>query len=881
MAEGCINHARLAGEGIPGETMEVLEYKDYRKSLVALRSRGGPYQKAAEKAIVMQDDLRDDKLRSKLPITNNGESRINKAIKYDLGTNACRLVTVQDSGFIFLCFAGTHQEADNWLDKNRGLTIRVDKNSRPVASFESIDIAEPGQRLTGEMGFTSKPLLSMLDQSLQDGLMQGLNWRLAGQIAAAQVHINDDEIEALVDKVAVEDQKFAIFDVLIQLREDNVDGAINRIRAYTGELQTVKEAVEKKPELVDSSDFQHINVDSEHYRQLIEHFARNADFKDWMLFMHPDQQQFVDADYAGPTKLSGVSGSGKTCVVVRRALALAQKYPDERVLVLTLNRSLAGLIDGLVEKAALPSARKRIEVLPFFRLCQYWLNKFEPENARLYDDVTWKSKEHIDEIWREFYRCELNNFDARVLQRLHDGLIGRGIDAEAYVREEFDWIRSAADPDSRDVYLRMQRAGRTYPLDESYRRELLEGLRHWERKMLFVGVTDYLGIANALFRHIDKLTPHYRCVLIDESQDFGTVDIRLVRRLVAEAENDVFLSGDAAQQVSSKHQNLGEAGMAVPGARSHKLVLNYRNSREILEVAHGVLVDNLSELMLDSKDFDVLDPKYANFCGPSPLLMRSESLREGLCAAIAFARGEAEANSRAKICIAVCGYSEHELAAFATKVGLPVLDGEARLEQGQVFISDLENTKGFEFQCMIVVNCSAAVIPNPHSPADETFRDLSRLYVAMTRARHQLVISYSDEPSSFLGRQRSKFAEDSWASYLGSFDVPEDFQEPERLEELRLGPQGADILGMTGEQYLYSEHAVGCPPMLSEKLRSLVTGGGRVRSGIPIEWKTIGGALKDTQGNVRSRQVFGPEGMRLLRERFEPPLVRSKLPDRG
>lgn len=848
--------------------MQVLEHREFRKSLVALRARGGGWQRAAEKAIVLQDDLRGGpEALAKLPVTHHGESRIKKAIKYDLG-GACRLVTIQDHGLIFLCFAGDHDQADRWIERNKGLTVRVDGQSKAVATFESMDITEPDKRIERSMGYTRKPLLSLLEHRLQDGLLDGMPRRLANRIDEAEVHINDDEIEELVEPISNQEQREAVFDSLILLRSDDIEGATNRVRAYLGELQHVGSTAEGAEPLVDSADFQHIRVDSEHYRRLIEHFARNADFKDWMLLMHPDQQQYVDSDYSGPAKLSGVSGSGKTCVVVRRALALADKYPRERVLILTLNRSLASLIQALVDKAALPDVRARIDVEPFFRLCQRLLDKHEPANAKLYDDVTWKSKEHIDEIWREFYRCELNSYNARVLQRLHDSLVSRGIDAESYIREEFDWIRSATAPDARAEYLRLERAGRSYPLDEAFRRELLDGLEHWERKMRFVGVTDYLGIANALYRHLGEISPAYRCVLIDESQDFGTLDVRLVRRLVREAENDVFLCGDAAQQVSSKHQNLSEAGVSVPGARSHKLTLNYRNSREILEIAHGVLVDNLSEQMIDAKDFDVLDPKYANFSGPAPLLLAAQDLGEELGSAISFARSEAGANPVSRICVAVCGYSEHELDAFAARAGLPILDGETNIEDGQVFLSDLENTKGFEFQCMIIVNCSHGVLPYPRAPEDESFRDLSRLYVAMTRARNQLVVSYSGSPSRFFAKQLKNFADDTWANYLGSVATAS-LEPPEKLDQLRMDASVTDVSLLSGEQYLYTDHAIGCPSALIEKLRSLVTGKSRLVAGHPVEWKSIGAALKDVRVNPRSRQAFGPEGVRLFRDRFD------------
>jgi len=848
--------------------MQVYEYKEFRASLAKLRRRGGAHQRAAERAMVIMDDLKGGpEVLAKLPVTNHGESRVKKAVKYDLA-GACRLVTIQDSGFVFLCFVGDHEESDRWLEKNRGLTVRVDSGCKPLVTFESIDISQPEQRLERDMGFSSKPLLDLLNLELQDVVLSGLPRTVARRAERADVAITDDEIEALTNDVADQRQRSALFDALILLRADDAEGASRRVKAFTGELLPVAEVVTPATELVDSSDFQYIRVDSEHYRRLIEHYARNADFREWMLFMHPDQHRFVVDDYAGPTKLSGVSGSGKTCVVVRRAIALAGKYPGERILILTLNRSLATLIETLVDKAALPSLREQIDVLPFFKLCQSLLLQFEPKNTKLYDDVTWKAKEHIDEVWREFYRCELNNSSARVLQRLHDSLIARSIDAESYIREEFDWIRSATLPDARESYLRMERAGRTYPLDETFRMQLLEGLKCWEEKMRFVGITDYLGVANALYRHIDEIQPAHRCVLVDESQDFGTVELRIVRRLVSEAENDVFFCGDAAQQVSSKHQNLTDAGASVPGARSHKLFLNYRNSREILSVAHAILVENLAEQMLDSKDFEVLDPQYANFSGPSPLLLKATDLRYELHHALVYARSEADANPYSKVCVAICGYSQHELAAFAEQVDLPLLDGTAKLELGQVFLSDLENTKGFEFQCMIVVNCANGVIPYPLAPAEEAFRDLSRLYVAMTRARQQLVISYSGRPSAFVARHRTHFVEDEWSRYFPTSESLDKFVLPARLEQLRSSGLPSDFALQTGEQYLYSEHAIGCPPLLVEKLRNFVTGRTVTINRANVEWKTIGAALADTANQVRSRQVLGPEGYRLLRERF-------------
>ena len=269
--------------------------------------------------------------------------------------------------------------------------------------------------------------------------------------------------------------------------------------------------------------------------------------------MHADQDAIVREDFNGPAKLIGVSGSGKTCVVVQRALRLAATYPGERILILTLNRALAHLIDKLVDACCAPEIRHQIEVKPFFVLCRDLLVEREPKRKRFYDEVTWKSNEHIDEVWQEYYRCEVNNYDARVLNRLHDSLTSRGWNAEGYLRDEFDWIRSALSPAVRGEYLGMARSGRIKALIPEWKSAVLEGLSKWEEKMEQVGVIDTLGIAQALYKYVGGLEPRYRCILVDEGQDFGNIELRIIRGLVKPAINDLFICGDAAQEIGRAH----------------------------------------------------------------------------------------------------------------------------------------------------------------------------------------------------------------------------------------------------------------------------------------------------------------------------------------
>ena len=225
------------------------------------------------------------------------------------------------------------------------------------------------------------------------------------------------------------------------------------------------------------------SFDSETTRKTLDH----KDFRSWMLFMHPNQDKLVEEDFNGPALLKGVSGSGKTAVVVNRALRLAKKYPDEQIAILTLNKALAKLIDDLVNSAG--DGLKNLSAISFWQLCKNQLGQFEPLNDRHYDEETWRSEENIDDIWEEYYHQELNWNGADVMFPVHQSLLQNDIFPEEYIREEFDFIRSALPVEERQDYLKMKREGRAFALQENFREMILKGLESWESKMGAIGAS--------------------------------------------------------------------------------------------------------------------------------------------------------------------------------------------------------------------------------------------------------------------------------------------------------------------------------------------------------------------------------------------------------
>lgn len=841
--------------------MQYMFTKSLVNGVAALNRRGGPYARAAKdvEALLGRISRGDADPFKGLQTTNHGENRIKHCVKYDL-TGRSRLVTVVNAGICFLLAAGTHDDIDEWLDSNRGKQFVAGDDGKMLEIVAPAETYEDGeQRHVIDRCFDADmQLLERIPATDIEPLMESLPYGLTRKFHEITVMASDDELLDVCFEISDEEKRNAMFDTLAALARNRVEDAQNVIKLYLGSLQAIDEVADPE-ELKSSADIQSIPTDDPQWIQLFEHFVKTANYKEWMLFLHPDQRKVVDEDFNGSAKLLGVSGSGKTCVVVKRAVRLAQLYPNQKVLVLTLNHPLANLISELVEVAAPGEAGGRIEVKPFFEICQDLIYRFEPGSQKYYSTITWKSEDHIDAIWQEFYRCDLNSSGAAVLQPVHDSLISQGFNAESYIRDEFDWIRSAIAHRERQEYLNLQRKGRSISLLPEQRSLLLKGLFAWEEKMRFVGVIDGLGLVAALQPYLGQISPEYRCILVDESQDFGTSELDIIRRLVKPAENDLFICGDAAQQVSSKYQRLKEAGIEIPGPRSRRIYKNYRNSREILSAAYAVLYNNVSEFHMDSDEFEVLEPEYANFSGSTPLLLYTDSLQAEIGHAITFIRDELNVNPNWKGCLAIAGYSLYQLQEFGLRIGIPVLDGSTSISDQNFYLSDLAQTKGFEFDIMCVANVSQGVIPDPEVPELEQAKDLAQLYVAMTRAKSQLILSFNGKPSPLLDGTDTEFLTDAWDNYQDS--VIEDFGLPQLLSELHkdtLIP--SRLIDMTGEEFLYTHSAVGLSINLIERIRRLI---GKNRPGDSTrKWVDIGWAYQGTIQNPRDRQRFGPAAVK-------------------
>ena len=479
--------------------IEYFRTKDFDRSVNAAIQGGGRGQKIATRVRSILGSVGSPNPFKGIPVTNHGENRVPHCFKYDLG-DGWRLITQQSDKVCGFLFLGDHEDVDRWLDGHQGQRFGIKDGKTVLVPGIGTEMGHSGRY---HADHHDKPLADWLPSETMDHVLDGLPRRIAKKLEALDGRATAHDLEAILAEISEPKRAELVRAVFSLLSTGDHDGAQAHVDVSLGRIKKFEEWNDAETiEVTDGEDVRRIRIGSPEYESWLAGFEKRTLWYDWFLYLHPEQEKVVNADYPGVAQLSGVSGSGKTCVCVRRALRLAEA-PNANVLLLTLNRSLACLLRQLVEAACIDaSVRSRIHVTSFFELAQQLLHTLEPGNDRLYADVTWKLGEHVDEVFREYYRGWTNNNDAQILLQLHGFITARGVSGETYIREEFDWIRSAVKPDQRVEYLTKIRKGRRFRFLDDRRQDLLKGLESWEKKMRDVGVIDYLGLTSALTNHL-------------------------------------------------------------------------------------------------------------------------------------------------------------------------------------------------------------------------------------------------------------------------------------------------------------------------------------------------------------------------------------------
>ncbi|MFB7630618.1 3'-5' exonuclease [Streptomyces sp. NPDC056149] len=504
--------------------------------------------------------------------------------------------------------------------------------------------------------------------------------------------------------------------------------------------------------------------------------ALGKSFDAWRLFLHPEQQRLATGDFKGSAKVTGGPGTGKTVVALHRVRHLAARLSpgnSRPVLLTTYNTNLALDLKERLRHLGGDELLRRVDIKSVDMLAREIVQESQVDLGRpLADDVAMN-------LWHTV-RTETGLFE---------------YDAD-FLDTEFKHVILGGGCRSWGAYRRTGRTGRpristaqrhdVWQLVEAYQAHLDSPPRQTtyaliadraaaleQHRMARVEeqarYKDEQGGRDLVHREAGSgmwLKPRYQHVVVDEAQDLSAAHWRMLRAMVRRGPNDIFLAGDAHQRIYGNRVVLGHQGIEIRGRASRRLTLNYRTTRQILGSANrligGAAFDDLDT------GTDTLDGYRSVLTGLAPQFWRAPDRLTEMQAVATLIKERHDTHGTPYSAMAVSvpdGRSAQEFANVLAKepFSLPVVelgrDG-VRSDQDAVRIGTMHRFKGLEFQRVFLTSVGEGQVPhqrieqyrlaNPDRYRQEEQRARSLVFVAATRARDELIVTWSGKASRLL-----------------------------------------------------------------------------------------------------------------------------------
>ena len=471
---------------------------------------------------------------------------------------------------------------------------------------------------------------------------------------------------------------------------------------------------------------------------------------EWRIFLHPTQRALAyrAKPYAGPVRITGGPGTGKTVVALHRVAHLAERYESDgrqRILLTTFTTTLARQLEALLRDLGGPDLLAKVKILNIDKVAMALAGL--PAGTALLGDDKLRTR------W-EIVAAESSHgkWDAK------------------FLAGEWTQVVLAQGIETRDEYFAARRTGRGRRVSRADRAEIWALIEQFQRALQddkVVGFKQLAADAARAAEHGLDSRHNYDHIVVDEAQDLHAAHWRLLRALVPHGPDDLFIVGDTHQRIYDNKVTLGSLGIDIRG-RSKKLTLNYRTTREILAMAGQIL---------NGEEYDDLDGGPEDLAGyrsvllgPDAELAGYRTVQDELAALAERVHGWRDAGiSGADIVVVARTTALADRAAAALDhagiAAVRVDPGKSAPSGDQLHVMTMHRVKGLEYRAVAVIAVDNQHVPLPTALADRTSdpaqyaQDLraerSLLFVAATRARETLAVTWSGTASSFLPVQEA------------------------------------------------------------------------------------------------------------------------------
>ena len=632
-------------------------------------------------------------------------------------------------GDVYLCvWVDHHDEAYKWVRNKR---FEVNPSSGSFQLFEMVEgmgAAEPKPIPTEEISPPAPALFDGFDD--EELILIGVPVPL---LATVRSVTSDDELDKLAphlpeagaEMLYLLGSGFSVLDAIeeadrTRVRPRTVDTDDFVTALATPESQRLFKIVENEREL----------------EKMLE-----APLEQWRIFLHPSQRELVTMETDHPVRVLGSAGTGKTVVLMHRARHLAATVfnsQDDQILVTSYSSNLAADLRANLSNLCDAEAFARLEITNLHK----WASQFLRKHGQALRPAS--------------------NADRRRLLSTAMAQADSGARPASFYKEEWDKVVQPQEVSSLDDYLSTRRVGRGTRLNRRDRTRVWGVLHRFRELLDEAGLSDWQDLIRETRLYIEKqhIPLPYRAVLADEVQDFTPSGLKLLRAIAPKGQNTLFLVGDAHQRIWGQPSRLGTCGIEI-AEDTRRLILNYRTTEQIrnraVAVLEGCEIDDLDGSLDSLKAYRSLRQ------GPPPDIRSLDSEASEAAAVVSQLQAWLSAGVKPEaICVSARtnDYLNQRYQPLIENAGIKVAVVESSSESKAgpgVRLATMHRMKGLEFSRVLLVGAQDGQVPlrlhelpDEASRQDHELQEKCLLYVALTRARDEVVVMGFGKPSPFL-----------------------------------------------------------------------------------------------------------------------------------
>ncbi len=451
-------------------------------------------------------------------------------------------------------------------------------------------------------------------------------------------------------------------------------------------------------------------------------FVENQTFEKWMIFLHPSQQKYIDANFNGPMLIEGGPGTGKTVVGVHRAVRLSKEcYRAEdgkKILICTFSKKLANSIEAKVDMLC------RIKGIT---------NNIKSMSVDAYISSLLKDKN---------INVDIGAVNSILLEEYNKHDYGKSFDFLTY---EYHEIIERFNIKTEDEYLSVKRTGTGERLTSSQRKQIWPYFKNVLDEKKSRNVYTFVDRAYRLNQLLeqDKIEKKYDSIIIDEAQDLEAIKLKVICESVKNDRNGITILSDRNQRIFALNTWSNDAKINVVG-RTFYLRVNYRTTKQINDYARCQF-NEFDDDIAYNKDY------ISVTTGVEPQIIECADTREQSHVIVDRVKQLLKEYKASEICVLAPKYDDlnsiKAVLEFEGIMATVLQDSAISEDDNHVNLCTTSGVKGLEFAVVIIMDFgNIGTQKSNYINSAEISVNYEKLvecekYVSITRARDMVIIT--------------------------------------------------------------------------------------------------------------------------------------------